>query len=380
MFFQYNKTIMKSLTYILIALATPALALSPTAPIQHINNQILAIKDNLTLDKQQQQDQQIDLQTLETKLATISLSYHKTMTQLAQVNEQINALKTKAMALQAAAESLKNQLIASLTIEYRLGGQPDLKILLGQDDITKAERLLTYYQYINAKRIIQINTLKQTLLLTQQNLAGQQQSYQSLNQLKTQELQQLRAMRDISTKRKFLINTINTQIQTQSQQLTALLANKQRLESEVQQLSQNPVFYQVSGKSFSALAHRLNWPTKGALINNYNTQIDGSQLKWNSVLFNAAMDQPVYAVADGKVIFARWLQGYGLLMIIYHGQGYITLYGRNHYLYKKEGDIVRAGDQIAAVGDSGGYNTPALYFAIRHNTLPVNPIDWLRRS
>ena len=67
-------------------------------------------------------------------------------------------------------------------------------------------------------------------------------------------------------------------------------------------------------------------------------------------------------------------------MIIYHGQGYITLYGRNHYLYKKEGDVVRAGDQIAAVGNSGGYEKPALYFAIRHNTLPVNPIDWLRRS
>ena len=371
---------MKSPAYILIALAMPALALSATAPIQHINNQILAIKDNLTLDKQQQQDQQNSLQDLETKLAAISLSYHKTMTQLLQVNEQINTLKAKALSLQATADSLKAQLIASMNIEYRLGGQPDLKILLGQDDMTKAERLLTYYQYINAKRIAQINTLKQTLLLTQQNLAAQQQSYQALNQLRAQELQQLRTMKDISNKRKFLISTINTQIQTQSQKLTALLANKQRLESEVQQLSQNPVFYQASGKSFSALAHRLNWPTKGTLVDNYNTQIDGSQLKWNSVLFNAAMDQPVYAVADGRVIFARWLQGYGLLMIIYHGQGYITLYGRNHYLYKKEGDVVRAGDQIAAVGNSGGYEKPALYFAIRHNTLPVNPIDWLRRS
>lgn len=368
---------MKSLVYLIIALATPALALSPTDHIQHINNQILAIKDSLTLDKKQQQAQQNNLQDLETKAASVALSYHKTMAQLKVVNQEINDLKTKAQSLQTASQNIKNQLIASMNIEYRLGNQPGIKILLGQDDITQAERLLTYYQYINAERLNQINALKQTLLLTQQNLDAQNQSYQSLKQLTIQELQQLNTLKAVSNKRRFLIQTINNQINTQSQQLSALLANKQRLEHELQQLSQNPLLFQASGKPFSALAHHLSWPTKGILIDKYDTQIDGSQLKWNGILFNAPMDQPVYAVADGKVIFARWLQGYGLLMIIYHGQGYMTLYGRNHYLYKKTGDIVRAGDQIAAVGDSGGYETPALYFSIRYNTAPVNPMGWL---
>lgn len=378
-FFQYNKCIMKSLAYIIFALATPALALSPTDHIQHINNQILAIKGSLTLDKEQQQNQQSSLQALEIKSAAIAVTYQKTNERLKEVTEQINELKTKAASLQKASDLSKNQLITSLNIEYKLGNQPDIKILLGQDDITNAQRLLTYYQYINAQRIYQINALKQTLLLTQQNLDEQNQSYQSLKQLTAQELQQLNTMKEVSDKRRSLIKTINTQIQTQSQQLSLLIANKQRLENELQQLSQNPLLFQAAGRSFSTLQHHLSWPTKGTLINEYDTQIDGSQLKWNGVLFNAPLDQPVYSVADGKVIFARWLQGYGLLMIIYHGQGYMTLYGRNHYLYKKTGDIVHAGDQIGAVGESGGYETPALYFAIRHNTIPINPVDWFKR-
>ena len=205
-------------------------------------------------------------------------------------------------------------------------------------------------------------------------------SFNDLKQLQQQQKQQLDQITALKSKRSQLIVYINQHIHTQSQKLTQLLNDKHRLEHELSELSTNPQFSTAVGKSFRHLRHHLNWPTKGKIIPKYGTKIDKSQLKWKGVLFKAQMNQPVYAVADGKVIFARWLPGYGLLMIIYHGQGYMTLYGRNHYLYKKTGDIVRAGDQIAAVGDSGGYQTPALYFAIRHSTIPINPIRWLKRS
>lgn len=95
--------------------------------------------------------------------------------------------------------------------------------------------------------------------------------------------------------------------------------------------------------------------------------IENSELRANGVLIAAPMDQAVRAIAPGKVIFAKWLTGYGLLLIIDHGNHYLSLYGRNHILFKQEGDTVSAGEQVASVGNTGGYQSSSLYFALRHN-------------
>lgn len=353
---------------------------APNLHLHQINHTIADVKKIISSNQKQQALQQHMLKQLELDSATIALKMRSTNHDIQLTNLKIAQLKKKATDYQSQIAIERQRLAANINAIYMMGKPSSLELALEQNDPTQIERSLTYYQYLNKQHISEINQLKTTLELAQKTLTNLQQSYQQLNQLRLQEHHQLEHIQALRIKRNQLIKNIKITIHGAAHKLHRLLADKQRLEAELRSLNANPLLYAAIGKPFSKLKHHLSWPTTGKLIAKYGTKIDKSQLRWEGVLFKAHQDQPVYAVADGKVIFARWLQGYGLLIIIYHGQGYMTLYGRNHYLYKKTGDLVHAGDQIAAVGDSGGHQNPSLYFAIRHNTLPLNPIGWFKHS
>jgi septal ring factor EnvC (AmiA/AmiB activator) len=124
---------------------------------------------------------------------------------------------------------------------------------------------------------------------------------------------------------------------------------------------------------------KLPWPVNGRLIAKFGTARGGdSRSSWDGVMISAAAGSPVKAVHDGRVVFADWLRGAGLLVILDHGDGYLTLYGHNQSLLKNAGELVKAGEAISTVGNSGGQETPALYFAIRQQGRPTNPVQWCR--
>lgn len=328
------------------------------------------------LTKQQQQQQQATLQSLETQSAKLGLALTQSTQQIKELSNKIKTLNAELLDEQAQIKNRRSQLANNIRSSYIINNQPRLAVILDNNNIADIQRNLTYYHYLNQQQLKQINSLKELMESTQQTIEQLHQKHAQIEKLRQQQQAQLAHTQALQNKRNSLIKIINDHIQTQSQQLQSLQSDKQHLETAIKQLSHYPLLYNAIGQSFSHLKHHLSWPTSGKLIQEFGSKIDKSQLRWKGVLFKAHTDQPVYAVADGKVIFARWLQGYGLLTIIYHGHGYMTLYGRNHYLYKKTGDTVHAGDQIAAVGNSGGYKKPALYFAIRHNTIPVNPMSW----
>ncbi len=377
---------MKTSTY--IKCAAIGLALSSAAPaatldnahLHQINHTIHRVQQHLMRDQQQQQRQQHALESLETNSAQAALELHKVNQNIKTTLNGINTLQKKLSQYENTIAQQRKNLANNIRTLYMLGTPSDLQLLLEQDDPSKIARTFTYYKYLNKQRSDQIDSLQSSLNQVQTTLQVLQQNYRKLSQLKRSKQHQLDLMEHLKIKRNNLIFNIKNNIQSESQKLHELLFDKQQLETELRNLYSKSLFFQAIGKPFSQLKHHLSWPTKGKLVAKYGTKFDKSQLIWEGVLFKTHMDQPVYAVADGKVIFSRWLQGYGLLIIIYHGQGYMTLYGRNHYLYKKTGDLVRAGDQIAAVGDTGGHQSAALYFAIRHNTLPMNPLAWFKRA
>jgi septal ring factor EnvC (AmiA/AmiB activator) len=132
----------------------------------------------------------------------------------------------------------------------------------------------------------------------------------------------------------------------------------------------------LSHIAFTSLQGKLSWPTAGKVLTHFGAELGDSNLKYNGVLIQAPAGQPIHAIYAGRVIFANWLQGLGLLLIIDHGNGYMSLYGHNAALYKKVGDSVKPNDLIASVGDSGVPGPIGLYFEIRHNGQPVNPDAW----
>jgi septal ring factor EnvC (AmiA/AmiB activator) len=133
------------------------------------------------------------------------------------------------------------------------------------------------------------------------------------------------------------------------------------------------------GGPFAEARGRLPWPISGRLIARYGSpRGEDNRATWDGVLISASAGSPVRAIHDGRVVFADWLRGSGLLVILDHGNGYLSLYGHNQSLLKNAGDIVKAGEPIATVGTSGGQETPALYFAIRQQGRPTDPAQWCR--
>jgi septal ring factor EnvC (AmiA/AmiB activator) len=171
---------------------------------------------------------------------------------------------------------------------------------------------------------------------------------------------------------------INQHIQINNNQLKKLLQNKQQLQATIEKLntaaSSNTKF--ISHHPFSKLHSKLPWPTQGHIRHAFGAQINQSELTWDGTIINAPLGQSVRAIASGRVIFAKWMAGYGLLLIINDGGGYLTLYGRNQMLLKTVGDVIQTGEKIATVGKSGGFLQPGLYFSIRYNGKAVNPGIW----
>ena len=319
---------------------------------------------------------QNDLKKNEIISGKISKKLYKTNHNLTQQQALLTTLKESEKGYKSKLGDQEILLSKEIQTAYMLGRQPYLKLLLNQQNSNQVSRVLMYYQYINKDRIGAIKNLQNTLAKLKNNQEQIRTQYNTLQVLQQKQKNEKIKLAGIKKNRQTLINNINDKIQGRKQRLKDLLSNKRRLEKTLAQLSKKA---QGTGfGNFSRWRGKLRWPTKGKILRLFGTQIEQSELRWGGVLIKAPDGHPIHAIAKGKVVFAKWLSGYGLLIIVNHGHGYMTLYGRNNALYKTVGDSVKKGDLIATVGKSGGYQSPALYFAIRHNGKPLNPTRWCR--
>ena len=235
-------------------------------------------------------------------------------------------------------------------------------------------RVFIYYSYIQQAKIHAINKYYFLLKGLKKNKIEIRLQKQKLRRLKSKKQKKYNQIAHMKKKRRRLLDQINSQIKTKEQRLKALLENKKSLEKVINKIKKEKTL--LSQFPFYKLKKKMHWPTKGKIDYIYGHRIENSQLKNRGDIIYAKEGQNVHVIADGKVVFSQWLEGYGLLMIIDHGSGYMSLYGHNSSLYKKVGDFVKKGEVITAVGNSGGYQKPGLYFAIWHDGKPINPRLW----
>ncbi len=362
---------------LLTLIISPLTLANDQSTLKKLTNKIASIRSLLNQDNDKRDRLQKALEKNEIISGKLSKQLHKTRRNLTQQATLLQALKKSEKNYQGTLEAQQALLTKQIKTAYVLGRQPYLKLILNQQDSNQLSRILMYYQYINRDRISAIDDLQNTLMQIEKNQQQIRTQYDTLHTLQQKQQTEKSKLIEIKKNRQQLIQVINDHIQNRTQRLQRLIANKRQLEQTLKRLA-GRVQRQRFG-NFARWRGKLLWPTKGKVLPIYGTKIEQSELKWGGVLIKAPDGRPVHAVANGKVVFAKWLPGYGLLIIINHGNGYMTLYGRNHALYKATGDIVRIGDLIATVGQSGGYQTPALYFAIRHNGKPLNPESWVRR-
>ncbi len=281
---------------------------------------------------------------------------------------------------------------------YILGQQENLKLFLNQENPADVSRTLTYHRYLQQARAARIQSARTALgrlLVLQEEIHTHR---EELGTLRAEELKKKQTLEASRRKRGQLLAQVNQRVRNQSQEKDRLQRDEQRLvrllkelrspklstlrappknrENRENRASHEP-FPSLDGR-FTDNKGKLPLPVKGTISARYGAPRNTGELKWRGIFLSAPEGRSVVSVFRGRVAYADWLRGFGLLMVLEHGDGYMTLYGHNQSLYKEAGDWVDAGQTIASIGSTGGPPEPGLYFEIRHDGEPRNPLDWCK--
>jgi septal ring factor EnvC (AmiA/AmiB activator) len=279
-------------------------------------------------------------------------------------------------ALQAERAALGKQVLAA----YMIGRQEQLKLLLNQSNPASFGRTLAYYGYFAQERSGKIDIIQTQVMRLQQVVAEIEQQGAQLKTLESETSREVAALEHARADRADALAALSKQVASGNQQLAGLKREEQAVESLVADLARVLQDFPVDPtQSFERMRGKLPWPVLGRVTAHYQEQqaSSASGMRWNGDMIEAARGAKVRAPYFGRVVYADWLQGLGLLLIIGHSGGYMTLYGHAEVLYKSVGDWVAPGDVIAALSDAGGA-APQLYFEIREGRKTVDPKVWLK--
>ena len=355
--------------------------------------QLETVKKRLSRDINRHSSINKSFSDTEIKIGKLAAQNRQLTQQQQQLNQQLSQLRQDQASLQRQQEKQQALIGEHLRQAYQLGSQSELQVFFEQESPESIDRQLTYLGYINEARNKKIHeyaaTVKQKLQVSlrireqhtaleanQASLLKQQQSLAKLQRKRRQQLKQLTAdIKSSETRIKVLDNDSASLKQLLSDVAKVMTAQAKR---EAKQKG-NQVFAVPDGDFAKAKGH-LPWPVTGQQQFQFGKARSGSTINWQGVTIKANAGEPIKAIYAGRVVFADWFQGQGLLMIIDHGNGYMSLYGHNESLLQNAGAWVGGGETIATVGNSGGQPMAALYFEIRHNGQPNNPNHWCSKS
>jgi len=347
--------------------------------------QLQAVKAEIERVSREVSGEQVERDRLSRELKSAELSVGRARGSLTDVRRERAegaarraALATEKKARAGELDDNRAALAGQMRAAYGIGRQEPLKLLLNQKDPELAGRMFAYYSYFGRARAGQIKLIEddvQRLAELDQQLADED---ARLAELEKQQRSQLLGLEQAREQRAHVLASLEAQSHTRAQNLERLKSQQAGLEKLLRELRAALERFPVEGNdAFTRLRGKLAWPVSGHLVARYGESRAGG-VRWDGVLVATERGTAVKAVCAGRVIYADWLPGLGLLAIVDHGDGYLSLYGHNERLYKAVGEQVAAGDTIAAAGDSGGSSRPELYFEIRKGGKPVDPRPWFR--
>lgn len=379
--------------------------------------------------QQEKSGVQKQLKSTETEMGDLEKQIKALQDELDKSEAELKRLDGEKKKLQDARIEQQRLLAIQARAAYQSGREEYLKLLLNQEHPEKFSRTLTYYDYINKARLEQLASFNETLRQlanVEQDISAQkaeqlskqgeldsrrealaatrkerQQALAKLNSDYRERDQKLKSRQQDQAELAKVLRTIEETLARQAREAAAaaererqraLAAEREharqqqaspgRVTSPPREPAPGPLVSStgaVYGGAFGSARGKLPWPVNGRVVARFGSQRgDDPRAKWDGVLISASAGSTVRAVHGGRVVFADWLRGAGLLVILDHGGGYLSLYGHNQSLLKDAGDTVKAGDPIATVGTSGGQSSPAVYFAIRHQGRPADPTTWCR--
>ncbi len=350
------------------------------AQLRHLEAQIESLQQEMHDTRTQYGKLQRQLQVSEEDIGEVAARLEAIHGELKDKQNSLVDLKKRKTTQEKQLETYRQMLAKQVRATYMVGRQDYLKLWLNQEDPAKVGRMLTYYDYFSRARVKQIDEVNKTLEnitdLTQEIIT----ETNELNQLVLNQENKKQTLASNYGDRKTILSQLEKILAYQDKKLKGLHEDKKRLEKLLDSLENvTKNIPQPTGIRFAKLKGKLISPVKGNIFKQFGEPLIG-KLKWQGILINAKLGNKVQAIADGRVIFAQWFRHLGLLVIVDHNDSYMSLYAHNQSVYVKTGELVRGGDVIGSVGNSGGQKTTGLYFEIRHRGIPTNPIPWINKS
>lgn len=347
-----------------------------TAQLNDVQQAIAKQESNIFKTNKARAALEQQLKSDDLAIAKVAKDINETERSLNSTQEKIDSLSQEKDQLTSQKSAQENLLAKQLRSAYTTGQHDYLKLLLNQKQSEKIQRTVTYYQYMNQARINEIEKFKTTIAQLMLVTTQHQKQIEHLNTLNKNQQDQKLALNKNKKSRSKTLESLGKELLTSQQNLAKLKADEANLAAALKKLTEI-IRAEVDLTGLSKLKRKLAWPVKGRILRSFGSRKQG-HLKWKGVLLGAPIGRKVQTIHNGTVLFSDWLKGYGLLTVIDHGNGYMSLYAHNQALLKSVGDRVETGEPIALVGQSGGQDRPGLYFEIRHQGKAVNPKRWCR--
>lgn len=357
---------------LLTSLSFSVLATNPNE-LQGVKNEISRQQKSLSSQEKQLDDLQKSLRSQETTIAQLEKEIKQTRQSLATAKANVSQLEQKMTELEEQKKAQTKRL-ETLIHTYYVTQRATASASLLQQGVEE-DRISQYFQHLakaRAETIQQLEETKQQLEQSKQQRLNEQSQIEALLKEQSAKREQLAKTQG---QRKKTLNTIKQSISSDKNYLAELQRNETRLKAEIAKAAKRNA---IPMDGLAKQAGKLPWPLKGSILHQFGTKQTG-QINWKGIVIAARYGEQVKSVYPGTVVFAEYLRGYGLVVLIDHGKGDMTLYGYNQALLKKEGDKVTAGEVIALAGDTGGRDRASLYFEIRRNSEAQNPRNWLVR-
>jgi len=340
-----------------------------------VKNEISRQKIVVTSQQKELNRLQKSLKQQELSISSLGNEIKKTQRLLKKSNQNLSQFNQQRAKFEQQKKEQEKTLAALIKTYYITKRNHEFTAILNQGKSDEQDRISQYFQHLAKARTETIKALNTTSKQLQEKNTQRLKEQKHIKALLAEKTKKRNALASSQNKRKKTVGQIRGNISNDKNYLAELQRNETRLKSEIAKAVKRNT---VPMDGLARQKGKLPWPLKGRILHRYGATQSG-QVKWKGLVINAQYEQSVKAVYSGTVVFAEYLRGYGLVVLLDHGKGDMTLYGYNQTLLKIEGDKVKAGETIALAGDTGGQSQTSLYFEIRRNSKTQNPKNWLVR-
>jgi murein hydrolase activator len=403
--YRASVTLRNIITFLLALICSCQLYANPQASkenLKQLQNRIKSLQKDLAKKEASKTEAADALRDSERAISETNRILARLAQQQIEADNSLNLLLDRSEQIQRHIKIQQEQLGEMLYYQYLNGQQDYLQLLLSQQDPNQIARNFHYHGYLKRARSENIDALRsqheQLDALARESRAKKEE----IAKIQTEQTRRKLQLEQEKIKREKILANFSEKITQQQQEISKLKNDEQRLTNLVKELdkllaqrkstpastprtsSPAPLHNRmlpdssISGRSFASLKGKLRLPVRGELVNRFNSPRQEGGIKWRGLFIRSRNGNEVKAIAGGQVVFADWLRGFGNLMILDHGNNYMSLYGYNETIYKRVGERVRSGDTIATVGNSGGNRETGLYFELRHQGTPFDPLTWVK--